>query len=275
MPLSGRFTIGPFDLELITLTHSIPEPNAVALRTPVGTVLHTGDWKFDPDPLIGPTADEAALRRLGDEGVLALIGDSTNALRPGTSGSEADLRRSLTDLIGRYDARVAVACFASNVARLETIARAAAAHGREVALVGRSLWRIDKAARENGYLADLPRFLTEDEAGYIPRDRIVLICTGSQGEPRAALLADRPRRPPAHRARDRRCRDLFVAHHSRATRRRSTGCRTRWSGSASRSSPRRTISSTSRAIRPATSWCACTRWSARRLPSRCMAKPAI
>jgi len=187
VPISGRFTIGPFDLELITLTHSIPEPNAVALRTPVGTVLHTGDWKFDPDPLIGSTSDEAALRRLGDDGVLAMIGDSTNALRPGTSGSEADLRRSLIDLVGRYDARVAVACFASNVARLETIARAAAAHGREVALVGRSLWRIDKAARENGYLADLPRFLTEDEAGYLPRDKIVLICTGSQGEPRSAL----------------------------------------------------------------------------------------
>jgi ribonuclease J len=187
VPMSSRFTVGPFDLELITLTHSIPEPNAVALRTPVGTVLHTGDWKFDPDPLIGSTSDEAALRRLGDDGVLAMIGDSTNALRPGTSGSEADLRRSLIDLVGRYDARVAVACFASNVARLETIARAAAAHGREVALVGRSLWRIDKAARENGYLADLPRFLTEDEAGYLPRDKIVLICTGSQGEPRSAL----------------------------------------------------------------------------------------
>ena len=187
VPLSGRFTIGPFDLELITLTHSIPEPNAVAVRTPVGTVLHTGDWKFDPDPLVGPTADEAGLRKLGDEGVLALIGDSTNALRPGTSGSEAELRRSLTDLIGRYDARVAVACFASNVARLETVALAAAAHEREVALVGRSLRRIEKAARENGYLADLPRFLTEDEAGYIPRDRIVLIWTGSLGEPRAAL----------------------------------------------------------------------------------------
>ena len=187
VPMSSRFTVGPFDLELITLTHSIPEPNAVALRTPVGTVLHTGDWKFDPDPLIGSTSDEAALRRLGDDGVLAMIGDSTNALRPGTSGSEADLRRSLIDLVGRYDARVAVACFASNVARLETIARAAAALGREVALVGRSLWRIDKAARENGYLADLPRFLTEDEAGYLPRDKIVLICTGSQGEPRSAL----------------------------------------------------------------------------------------
>ncbi len=187
VPMSGRFTIGPFDLELITLTHSIPEPNAVVLRTAAGTVLHTGDWKLDPDPLIGQPADEEALRRLGDEGVLAMICNSTNALRPGSSGSEADLRRSLTDLVGRYDARVAVACFASNVARLESIAHAAAAHGREVALVGRSLWRIDKAARENGYLSGLPAFLTEDEAGYIPRDRILMICTGSQGEPRSAL----------------------------------------------------------------------------------------
>ena len=187
VPMSGRFSIGPFDLELVTLTHSIPEPNAVVLRTAAGTVLHTGDWKLDPDPLIGEPADEGALRRLGDEGVLAMICDSTNALRPGSSGSEADLRHSLTELVGRYDARVAVACFASNVARLETIAHAAAAHGREVALVGRSLWRIDKAARENGYLADLPSFLTEDEAAYIPRDRIVMICTGSQGEPRSAL----------------------------------------------------------------------------------------
>jgi ribonuclease J len=187
VPMSGRFTIGPFDLELITLTHSIPEPNAVVLRTAAGTVLHTGDWKLDPDPLVGQPADEAALRRLGDEGVLAMICDSTNALRPGSSGSEADLRRSLTELVGRYDGRVAVGCFASNVARLETIAHAAAVHGREVALVGRSLWRIDKAARENGYLADLPSFLTEDEAAYIPRDRVVMICTGSQGEPRSAL----------------------------------------------------------------------------------------
>jgi ribonuclease J len=187
VPMSGRFSIGPFDLELVTLTHSIPEPNAVVLRTAAGTVLHTGDWKLDPDPLIGLPVDEDALRRLGDEGVLAMICDSTNALRPGTSGSEADLRESLTELVGRYDARVAVACFASNVARLETIAHAAAVHGRDVALVGRSLWRIDKAARENGYLSDLPRFLPEEEAAYIPRDRILMICTGSQGEPRSAL----------------------------------------------------------------------------------------
>jgi ribonuclease J len=188
VPLSGRFTIGPFALELITLTHSIPEPNAVVLRTAAGTVLHTGDWKFDPEPLIGPTADEAALHRLGDEGVLAIICDSTNALRPGSSGSEADLRRSLVELIGRYrDVRVVVACFASNVARLETIAHAAAVHDRNVALVGRSLWRIERAARENGYLAGVPRFLSEEEAAYVPRDKVLLICTGSQGEPRAAL----------------------------------------------------------------------------------------
>jgi ribonuclease J len=187
VPLSGRFTIGPFELELITLTHSIPEPNAVAIRTSAGTVLHTGDWKLDPDPLIGAATDEARLRAIGDEGVLAIVCDSTNALKPGHSGSEGDLRRSLTELIGGYDGRVAVACFASNVARLSTIAHAARAHDRDVALVGRSLWRMDKAARENGYLADVPRFLTEDEAGYIPREKILLICTGSQGEPRAAL----------------------------------------------------------------------------------------
>ncbi|HVC52797.1 MAG TPA: ribonuclease J [Stellaceae bacterium] len=187
VPLSGRFTIGPFDLELITLTHSIPEPNAVVIRTPAGLVLHSGDWKFDPDPLIGDVSDEAALRRIGDEGVLAMVCDSTNALRPGSSRSEAELRDSLADLIGRYDGRVAVACFASNVARLSTIAKVAQAHGRDVALVGRSLWRINEAARENGYLTDIPRFLTEEEAGYVPRDRILLICTGSQGEPRAAL----------------------------------------------------------------------------------------
>ena len=187
VPLSGRFSIGPFDLELVTLTHSIPEPNAVVIRTPVGTVLHTGDWKLDPEPLIGSPTDTARLRAIGDEGVLAIVCDSTNALLEGTSGSEGELRQALTELIGRYDGRVAVACFASNVARLSTIAHAAQANDRNVALVGRSLWRIDKAARENGYLADVPRFLTEDEAGYVPRDKVVLICTGSQGEPRAAL----------------------------------------------------------------------------------------
>ncbi len=187
VPLSGKFTVGPFEIELITLTHSIPEPNAVVIRTPLGTILHTGDWKLDPEPLVGAISDEAALRRLGEEGVLAMVCDSTNALRPGHSGSEAEVRKSLVALVGGYDQRVAVACFASNVARLESIAAAAAANDRDVALVGRSLWRIYKAARDTGYLRDTPPFLNEDEAGYLPRNKALLVCTGSQGEPRAAL----------------------------------------------------------------------------------------
>ena len=187
VPLGGRFTVGPFDMELITLTHSIPEPNAIAIRTPVGTVLHTGDWKFDPDPVVGDAADVEALKRLGDEGVLALVCDSTNVFTPGVSGSEAELLKSLSELIADAEGRVAVACFASNVARLETIAKAARANGRDVVLAGRSLVRINDAARENGYLADVPAFLEEEDAGHLPEDKAVIVCTGSQGEPRAAL----------------------------------------------------------------------------------------
>ena len=187
IPLSGRFSIPPFELEFVTLTHSIPEPNAVVIRTPAGTVLHTGDWKLDPEPLIGPITDEAALRRIGGEGVLAMVCDSTNALVPGESGSEATVRDSLDGLIGRAKQRVAVACFSSNVARLESVAKAAARHDRHVALVGRSLWRINQAARETGYLADVPDFVSEHDANYLPREKTVLLCTGSQGEPRSAL----------------------------------------------------------------------------------------
>ncbi len=187
VPMSGRFKLPPFELELVTLTHSIPEPNAVVIRTPLGTLLHTGDWKLDPEPLIGPIADETALRRLGEEGVLAMICDSTNALVRGASGSEAEVRDSLEDLVGRLPGRIAVASFASNVARLESIARAAAAHDRQVALGGRSLWRIAEAARANGYLSDLRPFISEHDIGYLPRDKVLLICTGSQGEPRSAL----------------------------------------------------------------------------------------
>jgi len=187
IPMSGRFKVGPFELELVTLTHSIPEPNAVVIRTPLGTVLHSGDWKLDPDPLVGSVTDEAALRRLGDEGILAMICDSTNALVHGHSGSEAAVRDSLHDLVGRLPHRIAVACFASNVARLESVTRIALAHDRQVALVGRSLWRIAEAARENGYLKGLPPFITEHDIGYLPREKVMMICTGSQGEPRAAL----------------------------------------------------------------------------------------
>ncbi len=188
IPLGHRLQLGPFDIELISLTHSIPEPNALAIRTPAGTVLHTGDWKFDPNPLIGPSADLAALTRLGDEGVLAVVGDSTNVFVDGDPGSEADVRDSLKELIGQYPhRRIAVTCFATNVARVESIATAALSHGRRVALVGRSLWRIDKAARENGYFQDLPPFLTEHDGAYLPDEEVLFICTGSQGEPRAAL----------------------------------------------------------------------------------------
>ncbi|MDA0304741.1 MAG: ribonuclease J [Proteobacteria bacterium] len=187
VPLGGRFNVGPFDMELITLTHSIPEPNAIAIRTEQGTILHTGDWKFDPDPVVGDKADMEALQRLGDEGVLALVCDSTNVFNPGSTGSEADLLDSLTEVIGECQGRVAVACFASNVARLETIATAAKANNRDVVLAGRSLWRMNEAARENGYLANVAAFVAEEDAGHLPDDKALIICTGSQGEPRAAL----------------------------------------------------------------------------------------
>ncbi len=187
IPMGGRFELGPFQLEFVSVTHSIPEPNALAIRTGAGVVVHTGDWKLDPEPIIGTVADEARLRALGDEGVLALVCDSTNAMVPGRSGSEARVRETLTDLLGRFENRIAVTCFATNVARLESVAAAAAANGRNVALVGRSLWRINEAARSNGYLADVPPFLSEHDAAYLPKDKLVMICTGSQGEPRSAL----------------------------------------------------------------------------------------
>ncbi|MBI1250188.1 MAG: MBL fold metallo-hydrolase [Alphaproteobacteria bacterium] len=187
VPLKGRFQIGPFDVELITLTHSIPEPNGLAIRTPLGLIWHTGDWKIDPDPLIGETTDEAALRRIADEGVLAMICDSTNVFVEGESGSEADVRNHLTTLIAGMKGKVAVACFASNVARLESAMAAAHACGRSVALVGRSMHRITAAARSVGLLHGLPDPIDESEAGYLPPEHVLYLCTGSQGEPRAAL----------------------------------------------------------------------------------------
>ncbi|MEK9722707.1 MAG: ribonuclease J [Rhodospirillaceae bacterium] len=197
VPLGGRLVIGPFELELVTLTHSIPEPNAIVIRTPLGTVFHTGDWKFDPDPVVGEVADEATLRRIGEEGALAVVCDSTNVFTPGESGSEADILENLDEIIAARTGRVAVACFATNVARLETIATAAAKNGRDVVLAGRSLQRIVAAARENGYMSDVAAFLTEDDAGFLPDDKALIICTGSQGEPRAALAriaeGDQPR----------------------------------------------------------------------------------
>jgi len=187
VPLAGRFTVGPFELELISLTHSIPEPNAIVIRTRLGTILHTGDWKFDPDPVIGLDYDDEALRSLADEGVTALIGDSTNALVEGSSGSEAEVRDSLIELIKGRRNRVVVACFATNVARLSSVLSAAAASGRRICLVGRSMKRIFEAACDTGYLKHLPAMVDEEDIGYLPRDEVLLLVTGSQGEPRAAL----------------------------------------------------------------------------------------
>jgi len=187
VPLGGKFTLGPFEIELITMTHSIPEPNAVAIKTPAGTILHTGDWKIDPEPLLGEVTDEAALRKLGDDGVLAMVCDSTNVFVPGEAGSESDVRKALTELIGQCKQRVAVTCFASNLARVESVAHAADANGRHPVLVGRALNRMVEAARENGYLATMPRTIDEKEAAWLPRDKVLMICTGSQGENGAAM----------------------------------------------------------------------------------------
>ena len=181
VPSGGRFELAPFSLQFIPVAHSIPESQALVLRTPYGTVLHTGDWKLDPEPMLGPPTDEAAFRALGDEGVLAMVCDSTNAMVEGHSGSEADVRRALSELIRPLRGRVAVTCFASNVARVESVALAARDAGRHVALVGRSLRNLEAAARECGYLRDLPEFVPEDEAGSIPDDNLLLLCTGSQG----------------------------------------------------------------------------------------------
>ncbi|MDP7190721.1 MAG: ribonuclease J [Alphaproteobacteria bacterium] len=188
IPLSGSFEVGPFTIDLITLTHSIPEPNAVVIHSAHGTVLHTGDWKLDPNPIVGEVTDERALRELGEGGVLAMVCDSTNVFTEGASGSEGNLRESLEKLVGCYDSgRVVVGCFASNIARLSTLARVAEANNRHAALIGRSLWSFYESAKENGYLTDIPEFLTEYDVERLPRDQVLLICTGSQGEPRAAF----------------------------------------------------------------------------------------
>jgi len=188
IPTGGSIDLTPFKLQFIRMSHSIPESQALAIDTPYGLVLHTGDWKLDPTPLLGPPSDEAALAALGERGVLAMICDSTNAMVEGHSGSEADVRRSLSALIrGFKRGRVVVTCFASNVARMESIAIAARDAGRSTALVGRSLRNMDAAARECGYLKGLPPFLTEDDIDDISDDRICIIATGSQGEGRSAL----------------------------------------------------------------------------------------
>jgi ribonuclease J len=187
IPLGGRFRVGPFDLELITMTHSILEPNALAIRTKLGTVFHTGDWKIDPEPLLGDLTDEARLKAIGEEGALAMVCDSTNVFVEGEAGSEATVRANLEKLVKTRKGRVAVTCFASNLARVESVAKAAVASGRHPVLAGRALQRMVDAAQECGYLLDFPPCIDERQAGYLPRDKVLFICTGSQGEPRAAM----------------------------------------------------------------------------------------
>jgi ribonuclease J len=187
VPLGGRVTLGPFGVEFISITHSIPEPNALAIRTPLGTIVHTGDWKLDPDPQLGEVTDEAALRHLGEEGVLAMVCDSTNALVNGESGSEAEVKRALVRLIGSLKGKVAVTAFASNVARLQSVAEAAQAANRELVLVGRSMHHMVNCARDTGYLKHFPRMVSDEEAQDLPADHVLYLCTGSQGEQRAAL----------------------------------------------------------------------------------------
>ena len=187
MPLGGRRTIGPFDVELINMSHSIPEPSAVVIRTPLGTALHTGDWKLDDNPLTSPPTDSLRLKALGEDGLTALICDSTNAVRDGVSPSEADVAVTLARLIRESPQLVAVTTFASNVARIGSVAKAARDAGRELVVVGRAMFRVIEAAQATGYLdPDLP-FHEETALAKLPRHKVVALCTGSQGETRAAM----------------------------------------------------------------------------------------
>ena len=187
VPVGGRLALGPFTIDFINVAHSIPESNALAIRTPAGIVVHTGDWKIDPTPVIGAPTDQARLKALGDEGVLALIGDSTNAVREGRSPSESDVARTLAELIRTAPGRVAVTTFASHVGRLRAVADAARAADREVVIVGRAMERVTQVARETGYLDGVQDFRRAESYGYLPPDKVLALCTGSQGEPRAAL----------------------------------------------------------------------------------------
>ena len=183
----SRVEIGPFGVEFIPVAHSIPESHALAIHTEIGTVLHTGDWKIDPTPLVGPPTDEKRLRELGDAGVIALIGDSTNAVRDGRSPSETEVAQTITELVKAAKGRVAVTTFASNVARIRAVAEAARQSGREVVLVGRAMERVAQVARETGHLDGVQEFRSAEYYGHFPPEKVLALCTGSQGEPRAAL----------------------------------------------------------------------------------------
>jgi len=186
--LNGTVKLGPFKIEFITLTHSILEPNGLSIETPAGTILHTGDWKCDPNPLIGNTINEKKLKQIGAQGVLAMICDSTNIFNPGRAGSELDVRQSLLKIMQNKNKRIIVTSFASNVARMETIFYCAKKIERQISLVGRSMHRIYKAARQCGYLKNVMDPIDSREAKKISREKIVYLCTGSQGEPMGAMM---------------------------------------------------------------------------------------
>ncbi|MFC3676643.1 ribonuclease J [Ferrovibrio xuzhouensis] len=179
--------LGPFKIRSMNITHSTPESQALAIETPRGMVLHTGDWKLDPRPVLGPLTEIEALRGYGDRGVLALVCDSTNVFNRGHSGSEGDVRDSLMKVLADKPGRIAVTTFSSNLARLESLFSVADHLGRHICLIGRSLHRFLGAARENGYLKHIPNLVDEREAGFLPREKIMYVCTGCQGEPRGAM----------------------------------------------------------------------------------------
>lgn len=187
VPLSGSVTLGEFDVRYIPITHSIPEAHSLCLRTPVGTVLHTGDWKLDPKPVVGNPTDPDPFRTLGDEGVMALVCDSTNVFRTGSSGSEQSVRESLEKIVSQATGRVAITTFASNVARIKSILAIAEASDRHAVLVGRSIWRTVQAACATGHLDAATELLRDVDAGYLPPEKVLLVCTGCQGEPRGAM----------------------------------------------------------------------------------------
>lgn len=179
--------LGPFKVRYVPLAHSIAEGHGLEIITTAGTVFHTGDWKLDDRPLIGPACPSPVLEKMGEDGVLALVGDSTNVFNASESGSEAAVRESLKELVAGLENRVVITTFASNVARLETIGEVAKATGRRLVLLGRSMERVVKAAQETGYLLDLPNLVSEEDADYLPRNEVLIACTGCQGEPRAAI----------------------------------------------------------------------------------------
>ena len=188
VPMGGHVDLAPFSVDFITMTHSIAEPSGLKIETPLGTVFHTGDWKLDPAPVIGKPTDIAAIQKMGDNGLLAMVCDSTNVFVEGEAGSETEAQKGLIELIGSLKkGRIAVGCFASNVARMVSVMKAADLAGRRVALAGRSMHRITAAAKHVGLFGDSKRILSEEEARSWPADEILYLCTGSQGEDRAAL----------------------------------------------------------------------------------------